>query len=80
MIDTREAEAKIRAIFPDSKISPPVDYRDVYLFQVFDSDPLEGWFDPFYSVDKDSGEVRDYSIITDGNPGEITKLFQEVNR
>ena len=31
--------------------------------------------DPFYSVNINTGEFRDFSILTDGDIGEITNLF-----
>lgn len=31
--------------------------------------------DPFYSVDIQTGEFRDFSIITDGDISEINNLF-----
>lgn len=76
MLSELEATAIVRKEFPDSRIEPPINYRGVYLFMVFnDDDPLEGDQDPFFSVDHMTGELRDFSIITDGNPREITDLF-----
>ncbi len=75
MLGEQEATGIVRAAFPDSRIEKPIDYRGVFLFQVFGSDPLEGDQDPFFSVHKQTGELRDYSVITDGNPKEIEKLF-----
>jgi hypothetical protein len=76
MLSELEATTIVRKAFPDSRIEPPIDYRGVYLFMVFnDDDPLEGDQDPFFSVEQSTGELRDFSIITDGDPQEITNLF-----
>jgi len=82
MLTSEQSMQAIRQVFPDSdlEITGPVDYQSVYLFRVIDtSDPIEGSWDPFFSVDKKTGEVRDFSIITDGNQGEIIQLFQEAS-
>jgi hypothetical protein len=82
MLTSEQATKAIRQVFPDSDldVTGPVDYQSVYLFRVIDtSDPIEGAWDPFFSVDKKTGEVRDFSIITDGNQGEIIQLFQEAS-
>jgi hypothetical protein len=81
MLTSEQATQVIRKVFPDSDldVAGPVDYQSVYLFRVIDtSDPLEGAWDPFFSVDKKTGEVRDFSIITDGDQGRIIELFEEV--
>lgn len=83
MLTEEQALLKIREVFPDSdlEVTGPVNYNDLYLFRVIDtSDPIEGMWDPFFSVDKETGEVRDFSIITDGDQGKIIELFQEVTK
>lgn len=76
MLSEPEATTIVRKAFPDSRIEPPIAYRGVYLFMVFnDDDQLEGDQDPFFSVEQSTGELRDFSIITDGDPQEITDLF-----
>lgn len=51
-----------------------VQYKDVYLFRV--EFPFEGEedFDPFFSVDVNTGEVREFSVLTDGDLSEIAAL------
>jgi hypothetical protein len=76
MLSELEATSIVRNTFPTSRVEPPIAYRGVYLFMVFnDDDPLEGDQDPFFSVEQSTGELRDFSIITDGDPNEITNLF-----
>lgn len=80
MLSELEAVTIIRAEFSDSRIEKPIDYRGVYLFQVFVADPLESGQDPFFSVDKQTGELRDFSVLTDGNPKEIEEKFLALQR
>lgn len=75
MLSELEASGIIKAVFPNSSIEKPIEYRGVFLFQVFGDDPLEGDQDPFFSVNQKTGEIRDFSVITDGNPKEIEEKF-----
>lgn len=60
---------------PNGSIQAAVVYEKLYVFQVFTDDGLEGQMDPFYSVDINTGEFRDFSILTDCDTSEIVKLF-----
>lgn len=62
--------------FPDGRIQKAVDYDGLYLFQIFTGDSDEGQVDPFYSVDQETGEFKDFSIITDGDISRIASLFE----
>lgn len=75
MLSEEDATILIKRAFPDSRIEKPIIYRGVYLFQVFGNDPLEGDQDPFFSVNIRTGELRDFSVITDGNVREIADKF-----
>jgi hypothetical protein len=76
MLSLKEATDIVGEWIPNGNIQAVIDYKDVYLFQVFTDDALEGQWDLFFSVNKETGEFRDFSITTDGEPGEITRLFQ----
>lgn len=80
MLNELEAMKIVRSAFPESRIEKPIDYRGIYLFQVFGTDPLEGDQDPFFSVDKQTGELRDFSVITDGDPKEIEEKFLTLQK
>jgi hypothetical protein len=80
MLSEEEARHIVRNAFPDRSIVTSIDYREVYLFLVLGTEPLEGDQDPFFSVDKTTGELRDFSIITDGDPKEITAKFLAKQR
>lgn len=77
MLTSQEAEKIVKKNIPDGQIQTWIAYKHVYLFQVFSTRPNEEEYDPFYSVDRMTGEFRDFSILTDGNISEITKLFLE---
>ena len=65
----------VKKNIPNGKIDASIRYRDLYLFKVFIDNGFEKDMDPFYSVNINSGEFRDFSILTDGDTGEIINLF-----
>ena len=75
MLSLNNALAVVKKNYPDGKIQKYIDYKNFYVFMIFGNDELEGQFDPFFSVDKNTGEFSDFSIITDGDPKELTDLF-----
>lgn len=78
MPDLLEATQIVRNNIPNGKIQCWIIYRDLYLFQVFTDLPFEEDMDPFYSVNMNTGEFKDFSIITDGDIAEITSLFENA--
>lgn len=81
MLTEQEAKKIVEEKLPGGRIETVVSYQNLYLFQVFiDDDPLEGYLDPFYSVDKETGYFRDFSILEDGKMSEIVALFQDAKK
>lgn len=78
MLSLEEATKKLLKVFPNGKIKASIEYRDLFVFQMFVFRPLETEWDPFYSVNKITGELRDFSVIEDGNIGEINALFMKA--
>ena len=79
MLDEKAARDVVTTNLPDGEIQYVVSYKNLFIFQVFSGDPEEREFDPFFTVDKTTGEFSDFSLITDGNP-EIFKLLEEANQ
>lgn len=75
MLTKEQATIVVKKALPDGNVQRVVEYRDLYLFQVFTSSPGEEDMDPFYSVNRETGEFREFSILTDGNITDITELF-----
>lgn len=80
MLDINEATKVIKKNIPDGKIQAMITYNDLYIFQVFTDRPFEEEMDPFYSVNQQTGEFRDFSIITDGDPAKVVSLFKAAKR
>ncbi|MFL5660120.1 MAG: hypothetical protein ACJ8BW_02080 [Ktedonobacteraceae bacterium] len=65
-----EAEAlkiAMRYMAPGSKLIKSAEYDNFFIFQINGPDPLEGNLDPFFSVDKTTGEFSDFSIAEGGS-------------
>lgn len=80
MLDIQMATRIVQKEIPHRRIVAHISYKDLWVFQAFDdNDPLEGEFDPFYSVNKKTGEFNEYSVLTDGDPREVQQLFLQAN-
>lgn len=75
MITPKEAVDIVKKELPGWSIQKYVEYRDYYIFQVFSDRVGEEQYDPFFSVNKETGAFSDYSIITDGDISELSDLF-----
>ena len=78
MVDISEAKKIVKENLPDGKVSKYIEYNDLFVFQVFRKDPLEGAWDPFFSVNKTTGDFNEFSILMDGDFEEIYELFMKV--
>lgn len=76
MLGIKEALAIAKKAVPDGKVQKAISYKNVFVFQIFTDDPFEGQLDPFYSVDRNTGEFRDFSIFNGGNAVELVRLFE----
>lgn len=50
-------------------------YQSVFLVRVEHPDEDETDYDPFFSVDPNTGKVSEFSVITDGDPVAIAEAF-----
>lgn len=80
MLNIEQATKIVRKTFPEGKILSSIDYKNVYIFKIYLPLPEEEGMDPFFSVNKQTGEFRDFSILTDGDITEITELFIKTEK
>lgn len=78
-VNLEKAIKIVKKNIPTGDIDAWVRYYDLYLFRVFIDNGFEKGMDPFYSVNVNTGEFRDFSILTDGDTGEILNLFIKSN-
>lgn len=75
MLNVEEASKVVLDFIPGGKIQTYVEYKDLYVFLVHNNNVGEEFMDPFYSVNKLSGELSDFSILTDGDGDDVVSLF-----
>ena len=56
----------IKKNIPDAIIQKVVEYKDLYIFHIFTSNPYEGKLDGIYSVNKKTGKFEDFDYLADG--------------
>lgn len=78
MLSNQDAMQLVERDQPGARAVACAPYRNILLVRVVHADPLEANFDPFFSVNPTTGEVKDYSVMHDGNIAEIAKLFPRV--
>lgn len=80
MLTNDDAQILLDNILPDDvEIKAWAQYRNLYLFRVQYSSLGEEDWDPFFSVNSNTGEVKDFSVLTDGDISEISRLdWQEI--
>lgn len=52
-------------------------YNNLLLVRVKHDSEDEADYDPFFSVDPESGEVKEFSVVTDGDPVAIAEAFKK---
>lgn len=80
MLTNDDAQILLDNVLPDDvEIKAWAQYRNLYLFRVQYSSLGEEDWDPFFSVNSNTGEVKDFSVLTDGDISEISRLdWQEI--
>lgn len=77
MYNEAQAEKLVEKENPGSKAVDSFRYNNLILVRVEHPSPDEKHFDPFYSVDPDSGSVSEFSITGHGNPQAILLAWQK---
>lgn len=78
MLTEIEAEAALQVELPGIEVAARTRYRDLYLFRVVFPSASEADYDPFFSVDIETGEVNDFSVMHDGDINEIAAAFAQA--
>lgn len=79
MLNEFDAQTILAKTYPDATLKTWTRYKDLYLMRVEHPLPGEEDWDPFFSVHSQTGEVREFSILNDGDISEIKALeWKEV--
>lgn len=78
MLSSTEAKHIVHTYFPKGKIKKYIEYKDLFVFQIFLDDPLEGTYDPFYSVNRKTSEFEGFALFKPGVFKEVMDLFDKA--
>lgn len=78
MVSIEEAKKIVNSNLQNTKIKKYVEYKDLFIFIVTNSDPLEEDFDPFYSVNKRTGYFQGCPIMLPEYFGPVMDLFSRT--
>lgn len=76
MLSKQEAQRAVEVEWPDARAMQCVEYKGLYLVRVKWTSPDERDYDPFFSVDPESGVVNEFSIMTDADPVALAAAFR----
>lgn len=75
MLTDAQAREALAAELPGIEIAAQTRYQKLHLFRVVFPSPEEADYDPFFSVDMETGEVLDFSVLEDGDISEVSEAF-----
>ena len=74
-------EAQVKALVehsnPGVKAVDCFRYERIFLVRIEQPSEDEANYDPFFSVNPLTGEVNEFSVITDGDPDAIAQAFRK---
>lgn len=76
LLNIKMAEEAVHKAYPGCTIRVGIEHKERYLFVVYFMDDPNSFFDPFYSANKETGEVRDFSMINDPDADLIYALLE----
>jgi len=78
VININSAIRIVKQNIPEGVIKSYVIYKNLYIFIVFTPDLYEGQMDPYYSVDINTGEFRDFPYLQPHIFAEVMALFEKA--
>jgi hypothetical protein len=73
MLNEQDAKKIVESTL--GKVQVCVPYKGDFLVRVEYTSAEEANYDPFFLVKSGTGEVQEFSIMTDGDPEELAKAF-----
>lgn len=80
LITADEAKAGIEKAIPGAKVEACVPYKGGYLARAVLPSAEEANWDPFFIVNANTGEIQEFSVMTDGDPLEIAEAFEQGDK
>ena len=80
MLNIEEARKIVKKNFPRGKIEKYIECNDLFVFLITTDDPLEGGFDPFYSVHRKTGIFQGFPMMLPENFKVASELFLKSSK
>lgn len=80
MLNLNEAKEALLKSIPGAIVQKNVETKTLFIFLIIRPDAFEEEYDNFFSVNKETGFVSDFSIVEDDPTFEIRKLFMALSK
>lgn len=80
MLNVEQAKMIVEKKIDGCKVHACVPYKGGYLARVEYPSAEEAHYDPFFMVNAHTGDVAEFSIMSDGNPSEVSEAFKRGER
>lgn len=77
MLTEEQARTAVETEYSGTVAKKVWNYKELFLVRVEFDDPDEANYDPFFTVDPETGKVAEFSIIRDGDPDILATLTAE---
>jgi uncharacterized iron-regulated membrane protein len=77
MLSVNQAKSEVEGAMPGVKVEACVPYKNGFLARVIFPSTDEANYDPFFMVNAHTGEVQEFSVMTDGDPMEVAEAFEQ---
>ncbi len=77
MLSVNQAKSEVESAIPGVKVEVCVPYKGGFLARVIFPSADEANYDPFFMVNAHTGEVQEFSVMTDGDPVEVAEAFEQ---
>lgn len=78
MLTEADAQKAVETAFSITGAPRPADYENLWLFKIDLGLYGEEGMDPFVSVNKETGELAEFSVVTDADPVKFDAAFKAI--
>ncbi len=80
MLNVEQAKMIVEKAIAECTVEACVPYKGGYLARVIFPSAEEANFDPFFLVNANTGDIAEFSIMSDGKPSEVAEAFKRGER
>lgn len=79
-LNATQAKTLVGLSYPEARIVDCFEYKDLFLVRIQHPSEEEADYDPFFSVNVNTGEVNEFSVIANGDPSGLAEAFEKGRR